>query len=616
MIIICFQFVAHKKRIKMQRSPDLSYQSSESERLHKQNSPAIACFLNSLARESHVVQFIHLADGIMFQLPLSQERMIQIPVSYYSQLGNHQYRLPALLLDEQHVQTLSLKQLITLIVSEPTLVGAVTEKQKSIFITRVLESQRNTQLAIENNPHKEQLFTQNLNFQTAEQGLLIGHSFHPAPKSREQFSLEDAKRYSPEFGGSFRLHWLLVDQELIISGSSADNHFSDRIAELVAHDSFLQSSLQQANTQNKTLLPVHPWQWSVITKLPSIQKYLHTDRIKDLGQHGATWYATSSTRSLYAPSLPYMLKFSLSVKLTNSIRHLSLKEVVRGTRLNDLFQEKTLANKLGHGCGFQLMQEPAYIGLTDENGAVIDETLVAFRDNLLANDPEQEAVVLATLTQQNPYGGSSLAAERVRAFATQSMKTVDETKASLAWFSAYCQHVVIPLFDLQANSGIVFLAHQQNIVLQMDRGFPVGMYFRDCQGTGYTDLAFERFNGLLGEDKEALENYWNQDKVRRYFAYYLIINSTFNVISSIATHLDIEEDQLIAVLRQQLQELLDSGVQDEHCLRYVLESDVLCCKGNFFCYLQNFNENSIPDPSVIYFDLANPMAHQKELIHV
>lgn len=261
------------------------------------------------------------------------------------------------------------------------------------------------------------------------------------------------------------------------------------------------------------------------------------------------------------------------------------------------------------------MQEPAFMGLLDDNGQVIDATLVAFRDNLLANAPQQEAVVLATLTQQNPYGGASLVAERVRAYAKQTTPAMNEADAAIKWFSAYCRHTVVPLFNLQANFGIVFLAHQQNIVLQMEDGAPVGMYFRDCQGTGYTDLAFQRFSESLGEDKGALENYWNQDKVRRYFAYYLIINSTFNVISSMAAHLNIAESTLVTTLRQHLQALLDSGVQDDRCLRYVLENEELCCKGNFFCYLQNFNENSIPDPAVIYFDLPNPMAHQQELAH-
>ncbi len=578
------------------------------------NDPALACFLNSLARESHAVQIESHPGGCTYQLSLSGERAIHIPLSYFSPLGSHEYRLPALLLNGDSVSTLSVNQLVELMVSEPAIVGFISKEQKQIFVNRVLESQHNTGQGIQHSPYQTRLFTDKLDFKTAEQGLLIGHSFHPAPKSREQFSFEDAKVYSPELGGQFQLYWLSVDNQLITQGSSAGIPCQQRMFELVAHEPKLQQALTEAITQDKSLLPVHPWQWQVMASNPSIEEYLKTGQLNNLGQIGVNWYPTSSTRSLYAPSLPYMLKFSLSVKLTNSIRNLSLKEVIRGTRLNDLFQQEVLDQQLGKGVGFQLMQEPAYIGLKDRDGNIIDESLVAFRDNPLEDKPDQEAVVLATLTQQNPYGGSSLVAERIRHYAEQN--NLSQRQAVKQWFDAYCTHCVVSLFQLQANFGIVFLAHQQNIVMQLEQGFPVGMYYRDCQGTGYTDLAIQRFGNLLGDKKETLENYWNQEKVERYFAYYLIINSTFNVISAICANLDVNESQLIEILHDKLDALLQTGVNDDSCLSYVLNSESLCCKGNFFCYLQNFNENSIPDPAVIYFDLPNPLARVKEAADV
>ncbi|MEL7291413.1 MAG: IucA/IucC family protein [Pseudomonadota bacterium] len=579
------------------------------------NQPSMTCFLNSLARESQSVQLLcHQSGDHIYQLSLANERTIHITLSYYSLLGSHEYRLPALLLTPQGVEALTSEQLLHHIVSEPALVGIVSEEQKQLFIKRVLESQRNTEQAIKHSPYQQHLFNAKLDFKTAEQGLLIGHSFHPAPKSREQFTLTDAKRFSPELGGEFKLVWLAINQDIVSTGSSAGVDFNQRLKELVAHDVTLSDALNDATAQGKTLLPVHPWQWHVMADNPSIKGYIATKQIDTLGQIGTTWYPTSSTRSLYAPSLPYMLKFSLSVKLTNSIRNLSLKEVVRGTRLNDLFQTPALAGLLGQGKGFQLMQEPAFIGIRDLSGDIIDESLVAFRNNPLMDNPTQEAVVLATLTQQNPYGGSSLVAARIQHYAEQQAITTSD--AAIRWFDAYCRHAVVPLFNLQANWGIVFLAHQQNIVMQLEQGLPIGMYYRDCQGTGYTDLAFELFGDQLGDNKHTLENYWNQEKVRRYFAYYLIINSTFNVISAISAHLNVEETQLIDILHHHLTALLARGVKDDECLRYVLTSEALCCKGNFFCYLQNFNENSIPDPAVIYFDLNNPLANVEELAHV
>ncbi|MDR8305548.1 IucA/IucC family siderophore biosynthesis protein, partial [Acinetobacter baumannii] len=60
--------------------------------------------------------------------------------------------------------------------------------------------------------------------------------------------------------------------------------------------------------------------------------------IKDLGEAGAPWLPTTSSRSLYCAASRDMIKFSLSVRLTNSVRTLSVKEVKRGMRLARLAQ--------------------------------------------------------------------------------------------------------------------------------------------------------------------------------------------------------------------------------------------------------------------------------------
>lgn len=577
------------------------------------NDVPAACFLNSLARECSAVQIVENQYGAYYLIPLGDEGEIQIPLSYVSSVGLHEYRFPAVLYAEEAV-TVGFGQILCRVLDQPALVGVISEEQRNIFLERVTESYTNTYTGISRSPYAERLFSEALNFQQAEQGLLIGHSFHPAPKSREQFSAEDAKTYSPELGGEFPLLWLAVNHSILMSGSSGEKTAAERLDELVFADQMLTLAINGIVNENESVFPVHPWQWKVLQEKEDIQRYLTTGLIRELGSLGAIWYPTSSTRSLYSPKLPYMLKFSLSVKLTNSIRNLSLKEVIRGTRLNQLFTDTDISNELGHQQGFQVMQEPCYLGLMDKNNKVIDESLVAFRENPLSCKPDEEAVVLATLTQQNPYGGESLLAKRIKDYADSSILPL--AQVAQQWFSAYCQYAVVPLFNLQANYGVVFLAHQQNIVMQLKRGFPIGMYYRDCQGTGYTDLAFERFPEALNQTKQDIENYWNNDKVRRYFAYYLIINSTFNVIASIASYCDVSEKTLVKELRKQLEVLRDKGVRDQQCLNYVLDSEALCCKGNFYCYLQNMNENSILDPAVIYFDLPNPLVHIKDAMNV
>ncbi len=53
-------------------------------------------------------------------------------------------------------------------------------------------------------------------------------------------------------------------------------------------------------------------------------------------------------------------------------------------------------------------------------------------------------------------------------------------QAAHAWVDAYCQQVLKPLFTAEADYGLVLLAHQQNILVQMLGDLPVGFIYRDC----------------------------------------------------------------------------------------------------------------------------------------
>ena len=94
------------------------------------------------------------------------------------------------------------------------------------------------------------------------------------------------------------------------------------MSELVAHEPKLQQALTEAIAQDKSLLPVHPWQWSVMSSNPSIEQYLKTGRLNNLGQIGSAGINLFN-RSLYAPSPPYA-KFSL-MPTGNSIQPVAQK---------------------------------------------------------------------------------------------------------------------------------------------------------------------------------------------------------------------------------------------------------------------------------------------------
>ena len=69
--------------------------------------------------------------------------------------------------------------------------------------------------------------------------------------------------------------------------------------------------------------------------------------------------------------------------------------------------------------------------------------------------------------------------------------------AANQWLSNFLDNVIAPLCIARSDYGIILLAHQQNILLEIKEYLPVGMKYRDCQGIALTDIALKRFSALF-----------------------------------------------------------------------------------------------------------------------
>lgn len=244
-------------------------------------------------------------------------------------------------------------------------------------------------------------------------------------------------------------------------------------------------------------------------------------------------------------------------------------------------------------------------GLRDLHGNIMQESLFALRENLLVDQPQSQTNVLVSLTQTAPDGGDSLLVAAVKRLSDRLGTTARQ--AAHAWVDAYCQQVLKPLFTAEADYGLVLLAHQQNILVQMLGDLPVGLIYRDCQGSAFMPHAADWLD-TIGEAQA--ENIFTHEQLLHYFPYYLLVNSTFAVTAALAAAGLDSEANLMARVRTFLAEIREQ-VTHKTCLNYVLESPYWNVKGNFFCYLNDYNENTILDPSVIYFDFANPLLAQE-----
>ncbi len=567
---------------------------------------AAQCFLNAFFRETRDWKYV--ADAVPGQmqhidLPLSSSQTIRLPLRYFSPTQHHQYQFPAQLIspDSPEGEAISFATLVSLILAKPAIRAELAPDVIERFRQRVGESHANTWQAINLRHRWPELRKKPLSFAEAEQALLVGHAFHPAPKSHEPFNEAEARRYLPDFASDFPLHWLSVDSEYV-AGESLGLSLRARLLRVAAQSA---PALLSHFTDRRWLIPMHPWQARHLLSQAWCQQLVASGALADLGEYGSAWLPTSSSRSLYSPASSDMIKFSLSVRLTNSVRTLSVKEVKRGMRLARLAQTPRWQSLQMDYPTMRVMQEDGWAGLRAADGAIQEESLMAFRVNSLFDTPTAQTNVLVSLTQAAPDGGDSLLAAAVRRVSVRLGLTL--AQAAQCWLNAYCERVLLPLFGAEANYGLVLLAHQQNILVEMQQDLPVGLLYRDCQGSGFTENAAD---WLAQIDEADAENGFSREQVLRYFPYYLLVNSTLAVTAALGAAGFDTEERLMALVRDRLA-ALRTCVSDTRSLDYVLDSRHWNCKGNFNCYLYDHNENTIADPAVIYFDFQNPFYREK-----
>ncbi|MDT3607515.1 IucA/IucC family protein [Cronobacter dublinensis] len=564
---------------------------------------AAQCFLNALLRETRDWQLLPgTSPQALAQIhyPLSDTQAIRIPLRYFSPTQHHHYQFPAYLVasDNDRQEAIDFARLVDLILVKPSVRGELADDVLARFARRVRESHQHTWQAIELRHDWNTLRAQPLNFAEAEQALLVGHAFHPAPKSHEPFDETEARRYLPDFAPRFPLRWFAVNKAHV-AGESLALDLRTRLLRFAAQSA---PALLAHFTDTRWLVPMHPWQAAYLLEQPWCQQLVERGDLTDLGEAGAHWLPTSSSRSLYSETNNDMVKFSLSVRLTNSVRTLSVKEVKRGMRLARLAQTSRWQALQARYPTMRVMQEDGWAGLRDAQGDIQEESLMALRVNLLFDTPDTQTNVLVSLTQAAPDGGDSLLASAVRRLSHRL--NLPPEQAARCWVQAYCDRVLLPLFSAEADYGLVLLAHQQNILVEMQQDLPVGLIYRDCQGSGFTDGAML---WLAEAGEPDAENRFSEAQLLRYFPYYLLVNSTLAVTAALGAAGFDSEENLMALVRDALARLRTTA-RDTRCLDYVLESRHWNCKGNFFCYLHDHNENTIADPAVIYFNFANPFA--------
>ncbi len=557
---------------------------------------SINAFYNALLRECGPFPLAPDSRRFVITNDESNERLT-VPCRHHSRTGRHILGTALALEAGGHTRPISFSESVDWCLNHPSLRRVSDRQSRQLFRQRVLSSQQNLQQTHSHLQNRlDRIFHEDAAFIDSEQSLINGHSIHPCPKDRGNMSDYDTLKYAPEYGGRFPLAWYSVDRACLTTQQGTRQSVECMTASLLDSD----GSCRAATAPGQVLIPCHPFQHRQWQAHPVIQRLQQAGKVRFLGLGRPDWQATSSLRAIWSENHDWMLKFSLSVRITNSIRHLQPEEAMRGPGLTRLLDREPLTRWRRENPSFRLLGEPVSLALCDEEGVPLPETTIVFRENPFRGENTHRCEVLASLLQDDPRTGLSRLALRLLA------RNAGNREAH-RWFRRYLDIAVAPLLEAQSEYGLLFGAHQQNLILKLDNDLmPCFAWFRDCQGTGFTSQASDKLGKGLGP---LIRNSGNQppDELGiRLFSYYLFINSTFNVITSLAASGLTGEVALLRQLRHWLKQKRSTAT-DPGVIDYLLHSQQLHAKNNLLCCLQALNENTLEDIASIYHPMVNPL---------
>ncbi|MBU7600299.1 iron transporter [Streptomyces sp. P38-E01] len=507
--------------------------------------------------------------------------------------------------------------LAALLVREAAGPGAAVTEETADLLGRVVDSVRQTARILRHRRAEPAPPAGTSVFLEAEQSLLLGHPFHPAPKSRDHLDERDSRDFAPELRGSFPLHWFAVDRSLL----AADSAWTERGRTVSASRLAAVLAGPGVAVPGETVpLPLHPWQARELLRRPQLRQLLDERLLFDLGPAGAHWHPTSSVRTVHQPGTAAMLKLSLGLRITNSRRENLRKELHRGVEIHRLLRTG-LANRwraaFPAGPGFDIVRDPAWLAVDGPDGQPIAGLDTVIRHYPFG--PGERPVCLAALTSPRPWPDApaeQLASPLARTVAALARRTGRPRPAvATEWLLRYLSTVVAPVLWLDAVAGVALEAHQQNTLVLLDPdGWPQGGRYRDNQGyylrTSHREALEHRLPGVGAASDSYVEDAVTDER----FAYYLGVNNILGLIGALGAEQLADEELLLAAARSFLATHADAAGPAGAASPLpvlLLDSPELRCKANLLTRLHGLDELVGPvDTQSVYVTIANPLARR------
>ena len=545
----------------------------------------------------------------LLSLPLSLiQAQLFVPLSYVSRVGRHRIAALPQIFQKGQKLNFSAAAMVSLLLEE-----LVQQSEGHVDAASLVERWIQSRDALQQflNIRAEDfdaLVQAEQSFIESEQALILGHSMHPAPKSRTGFVHEDWQKYSPEACGQTQLHYWLVAPEYIAEGTALEQAFSIQLKqEIKWHLSESELETLAAYAHYK-LLPLHPWQARYLQSKAWFKSLKAKLKIIDLGEKAWIFSPTTSVRTLASFNAPWMLKPSLSVMITNSIRVNLAKECHRGEMTHRLWHSELGRSILKQCPTLKAVNDPAWIAL-QLDGEIIDETICIVRDQPFT--PEQQVTCIASLCQDHPVEERNRFNALFDQIASQQ-KLNDKAQIAHDWFKTFLNISLSPLMYVYHRYGMAFESHQQNVLVELKDGWPQWLWLRDNQGFYYIEELADEILQQFPELHDKAHAVGSKTFVDERFSYYFFGNTLFGIINAIGATGFVSEQDLLSVLQQHLFDLLKQ-YPESSLIQSLLYQPTLPYKGNLLTRLYELDELIAPvENQSVYIQLANPLYIKQE----
>ncbi len=528
-------------------------------------------------------------------IPLTGEREIAVGIRYHSLTLRHQLQFPVLTRargEAWHRMDLAdfVEQSLR---STAEKLNVKRRPEPELLIRKIQNSAANIERFIE--ARSADITALNSaapqSFIESEQSLLIGHQTHPVGKTREGFDDAEMELYSPELQGRFALHFFRVHPSVLHSDSAVPGRSTDQILrDMIAQDPAVSAEFRERCDEKRdwALLPVHPWQARYVREhVPEVRELFAQGLLEDLGPAGSEFTPTTSIRTVYREGFEFMFKFSLNVKITNSVRVSLARELDRSVEMARLMSTDYGRTIQADVPEFVFIQDPAYVAVK-WNGKVIEPLSCTLRDAATVNGV-QDISAVAALVQDHPRGGVPRLGSIIEGIAARESRDVEAV--SLDWYRAYLSVSIYNLLKLFFKWGLCFEAHGQNSLLELKNGYPVRYFYRDSQGYFHRAAAHEDFTKVIPRLGEVTESIFPEDLANERLVYYLIVNQVFSIINALGTQGLADEHELMREFDVMLDRVAEDGARYPTTMIDQLKNlERLPCKGNLLTQLFDMDE--------------------------